>query len=466
MRTIGPYRLGERLGVGAMGEVHVVASAQRLAIKTLVTDDPDTVRAFSRETRAVAQLHHRGVVTIVDHGLDDGPRYLVMERADRTLADAWPEDWDGVTDLVLQLLEGLAHVHARGLVHRDLKASNVLAFDTVSGGIRWALTDFGLAQRVGGRDGTTWGTPTSMAPEQFEGRWVDFGPPTDLYALGCLVWRAVCGAGPFTGRDAGDLAAAHLTRALPPLAPRMAVPVDLEAWLATLLRKAPEARFACAADASWAFRGLARPSGSPGSPRPLATGEPTQTAQEAWSTFPGPSASTEPPRARPAASVEEALRVLPPVPLPRGIPGTSLIATRELPTVARWEERRWLWRELLAVCRTHRARVRALMGRPGHGRRHLARWVARRAEELGTAVGIGAAADLITLAHALLRSTGVPSDALAAWVWAELERSHLAPEPQRVLARGLGVDRGTPPTSSSRVGGAPRSTPSPRARTR
>ncbi len=157
---------------------------------------------------------------------------------------------------MLSLLDALAHAHARGVVHRDIKPGNVLL------GGSWhevKLTDFGLAHALHGpsmSEDDVIGTPSYMAPEQFRGQWRDYGPWTDLYSLGCLVYSLATGSPPF-GRVKGNAArAAHLVRPVPPLVPKHPLPAAFHPWVHQLLEKDTARRFACAADAAWALLGI------------------------------------------------------------------------------------------------------------------------------------------------------------------------------------------------------------------
>ena len=149
---------------------------------------------------------------------------------------------------------GLGSAHARGILHRDLKPDNVLfaGQNDVRGGLR--LVDFGLAFLDEGQDDAderkAAGTPRYMAPEQLLSHWRDFGPWTDLYALGCLAWQLCTGETPFQSmRDFRQLLRAHLHMAPPAFKPIFKVPKSFEVWLRTLLAKRRTDRFPFAADA-------------------------------------------------------------------------------------------------------------------------------------------------------------------------------------------------------------------------
>jgi serine/threonine protein kinase/tetratricopeptide (TPR) repeat protein len=304
---LGAFYLQDQIGQGGMGAVWRGVHLQRgqpVAVKVLSLErarEPRSLATFRREVRAVARLNHDAIVSVLDHGvitpaaayeargrLVAGSPFLVMELAEGTLASAYPAvTWDATYAVLARLLTALAHAHARGIVHRDLKPANVLW-------VRRApnyppdlkLTDFGLAHVItqddaGGRTRAA-GTPAYMAPEQFRGAMRDFGPWTDLYALGCLAYQLAAGRRPFDARTEAEHAQAHLHSIPLPLVPRFLVPDGYEDWVRRLLAKNPMARYRCAADALYALDKLVaglpasdlppRPSDEPG-PSPWETGE-------------------------------------------------------------------------------------------------------------------------------------------------------------------------------------------------
>ena len=261
-----------------MGVIHAAVHRDlgiQVAVK-IVTDGQETAQArsmFRDEVRAVAGLRHPHIVRVFDYGvlpdevsiegLLPGSPYLIMERAECTLAQRpRNETWPHVRGILLPLLDALAHAHARGLGHCDLKLSNVLV-----GGVRpgLKLADFGIAQALDdglrdvGIEARSAGTPTYMAPEQFGGRVRDFGPGTDLYALGVMAWMLVTGNGPYRSKDWMKLAYAHSQEPLPPLNANRGFPVELEDWLGWLLEKDERTRCARAADAAMALRSMREP---------------------------------------------------------------------------------------------------------------------------------------------------------------------------------------------------------------
>ncbi|MFT5686059.1 MAG: serine/threonine protein kinase, partial [Myxococcota bacterium] len=200
----GGFVLGELIGRGGTAEVWRAAHMGRpIAVKVLTTErarHPRYHQLFRNEVRATAGLSHPGVLTVLEHGemLPPDPRagcpWLAMELADGGSLHprCGRQDWATCKTQLLSLLSALAHAHARGIIHRDIKPTNALF---VGGVLK--LSDFGLAWSGSEEVNTIVGTPAYMAPEQFEGHWREFGPWTDLYALGCLAWQLVCGAPPF-----------------------------------------------------------------------------------------------------------------------------------------------------------------------------------------------------------------------------------------------------------------------------
>ncbi len=279
--ALGPFVLERPIGSGGMGEVWRAVHREEqvpVAIKVIGQHwarQPSYRRAFAREVRAVAGLLHPGVVAVFDQGIvgeaaarasghalaADSP-YLVMEYLPRGSLEGLlgALDWPLVQVLTRGILGALAHAHARGVVHCDLKPGNVLLSGITEVAIK--LTDFGVAHALvsieepgesGSEQPQSGGTPAYMAPEQLLGRWRDYGPWTDLYALGCMLWELCCGVPPFAAPDLIRLAGLHLHEPPGLFRPLFSVPPGLEGWLRGLLAKRPQARPGCAADAAWAF---------------------------------------------------------------------------------------------------------------------------------------------------------------------------------------------------------------------
>ena len=207
-RQLGQYTIIEEIGRGGSSRVYRGHDADQLrdvAIKVILNDAEDRigfVRRFEREVQAVAQLNHPNIVTVYDRGENDDLVYLVMQcvmggtlraRLGRSLPSAEAANY------VVQMAQALHHAHLRGIVHRDVKPSNMLIDGENPHHL--LLTDFGIAKLQGARGltktGTTIGTPEYMAPEQAEGKEID--ARADVYSLGCVLYEALSGRPPFTG---------------------------------------------------------------------------------------------------------------------------------------------------------------------------------------------------------------------------------------------------------------------------
>jgi serine/threonine protein kinase len=209
-RIAGRYELGEQLGEGGVGVVWRASDTllgRQVAIKEVelppaVRDKQRaTLRArVIREARAAARLSHPGAVTLFDVVQDGGQDYIVMELVegptlDQLVADQGPLEPRRAAVVGLRLLATLEAAHRAGIVHRDVKPSNVLVRKDGT----TKLTDFGTASLTGDPEltvtGVVVGSPAFMAPEQIKG--LEIGPPTDLWALGAVLYFAVEGEPPF-----------------------------------------------------------------------------------------------------------------------------------------------------------------------------------------------------------------------------------------------------------------------------
>jgi serine/threonine protein kinase len=206
----GRYRLRRLLGRGGMGAVWLamderlrrpVAIKQPVLERTATDGEHLAARARLRsEARLTARIEHPGTVRIYDLAEEAGESWIVMEALpgrtlEAALRDQGPGSVGQVTGLGLWLLEVLEATHRAGVVHRDVKPSNV----QLCGGERVVLTDFGIAATTqdgsGGGNGRVSGSPAYMAPEQVQGDTVE--PASDLFSLGATLYTAVEGRSPF-----------------------------------------------------------------------------------------------------------------------------------------------------------------------------------------------------------------------------------------------------------------------------
>ncbi len=254
-RRVGRYVALRELGRGAMGIVFHGWDPQlsrEVAIKIL---QPCGSGAFDiererlvREARSCGRLRHRGIVGVHDVGEHKQQPYVVMEfiEGSRTLEDVIEDrpEIDDALELIIEVSRAIAHAHERNVVHRDLKPANVL-IDSSGQAI---VTDFGLAQTIEKpsqltQDGTVLGTPEYMAPEQVEGYPDVVGPPTDVYALGAVLYQAFCGRTPFQASSLFEtLERIVETEAVPPRSLRPEISTELEGIILRCLSKDPSHR--------------------------------------------------------------------------------------------------------------------------------------------------------------------------------------------------------------------------------
>jgi hypothetical protein len=223
----GRFRVLERLGAGGMGVVYRALQLpleREVALKLVRADGGAEAKArFLREARVASRLRHPGIGTVHDCGrAPDGVLWLAMELVagrslKQVLAADGPLPLARAAAIATQLCDALAAAHAAGVVHRDVKPSNVMVLD----GDRVRLLDFGLARSFDGgdtfvtREGVTSGTPAYMAPEVVRGG--DASARSDLFALGMTLYEMLAGAHPFAAPTADAMLARILADTPPPL---------------------------------------------------------------------------------------------------------------------------------------------------------------------------------------------------------------------------------------------------------
>lgn len=256
MERIGRYRIERELGRGSMSIVYEAFDPhinRHLAVKVLrerYARDLKSRQRFLREARSAGGLSHANIVTVFDVGQHEGLPYLVMERLrgqslEEYLEDGGQLETREVLNIGIQLAGALQYAHDRGVIHRDVKPSNIY-FDPQSGLVK--LVDFGIAaitdaqRSSGGADGDNIvGTPRYMAPEQIQGHELD--GRADLYSLGVVLYRLLAGSAPFQAESMGSLIHQIVHRPPPTLEPQDDnTPVDLIDLVNRTLGKDPEAR--------------------------------------------------------------------------------------------------------------------------------------------------------------------------------------------------------------------------------
>jgi serine/threonine protein kinase/class 3 adenylate cyclase len=271
---LGRFRLVSKLGQGGMGEVYKgvdEADGSVVALKILrpdLVDRPSSLRRFHKEARLLGHVRNPFVTNLLEVNEDDGVHYIVLEfvagaSLDRVLADRGRLDERTALAVTADVARGLMDAHRLGIVHRDVKPSNVLIVDALPEAVtcdgsgvvegrapRVKLSDFGLARhaveaesQLLTQSGVIVGTPTYMAPEQCAGGEIDCR--ADVYSLGATLFHLVAGRPPFQASDWRGVIAKHLNDPPPLLAAlNPSVSEGLARVVERTLAKSPEARYA------------------------------------------------------------------------------------------------------------------------------------------------------------------------------------------------------------------------------
>lgn len=222
------YKIVGRLGAGAMA---VVYKAKQLSLNRMVaikvlpkrfTENPEYVERFYKEGQAAGKLNHPNIVQAIDVGEAGGYHYFVMEYVEgKTIADDLSAgkvfDEGEALEIIIQVARALAHAHARGLIHRDVKPKNIMI--SKDGAVK--LADMGLARETADIEaaqteaGKAYGTPYYISPEQVRGR-VDIDGRADIYGLGATFYHMVTGRVPFMADDSTEVMRKHLREPLIP----------------------------------------------------------------------------------------------------------------------------------------------------------------------------------------------------------------------------------------------------------
>jgi tRNA A-37 threonylcarbamoyl transferase component Bud32 len=356
--TLGNYRVVSRLGMGGMGAVYIgehTRLGRKAAIKVLLPElsrKQEMIDRFFNEARASTAIGHPGIVQTIDFGEHhDGSAFLVMElltgeALNERLDRLGRLNEDDAVRIARQCASALAAAHAAGIIHRDLKPANIfLATDPeMEAGERVKILDFGIAKLTDSgsagdlrtRTGSMMGTPAYMSPEQCRGAGL-VDHRSDIYSLGCVIFRMVCGRPPFVAEGAGDIIASHLREPAPsPRAFQPALSTALEAVVQRALAKSPDARFSSMAELATVLQSLRQGGAAqhasvyrrPDTPEPALA----HPAMPMSGSLAMPAAGYDQPR--PLAAGHPAPAVLPPgppqrtaFPTPRPSSGTAMATT-------------------------------------------------------------------------------------------------------------------------------------------
>src|SRR5579862_3360950 len=259
-KKIGRYEIIAELGHGAMGTVYRSkdpAMDRVVAVKTITSvllasdQGAETRERFFREARAAGALAHPGIVPVFDVGEHEGIPYLVMEFVTgKTLADTAKSgdrmNLDRVCEIGQKIAEALGYAHKHGVVHRDIKPTNILMTSREIYGIeRPKITDFGVAKLAEGQTtmtGQMLGTPAFMPPEQFTGAPVD--GRADIFSLGVILYWMATGDLPFPGETMTSVSYKVVqTEPVPPRKLNPAITAELEAIILKCLAQSPADRY-------------------------------------------------------------------------------------------------------------------------------------------------------------------------------------------------------------------------------
>ncbi|MEZ4220068.1 MAG: protein kinase [Polyangiaceae bacterium] len=392
------YEVKEVIGEGGMGIVYRCADmangGNEVALKRVIPPESklaaEYVMWFYKEARALAALNHPCIVHATDFGqLADGTPYLAMDlAAGVSLHDLSqvPNRFELIWSIVDQVLGALAQAHARGIIHGDLKPSNVLIEEMEGAPPEVHILDFGLAwlkqdphdERLDGSKALEFaphagaGTPGYMAPEQIQHEMHHVCGATDLYALGCILYKLLSGRSVFTG-DPKELLRLHAFEKIPELKLAIPAPSGVVAFVHRLLAKRPWDRWEFAAEARGVWAQW-RPS--------------ADTAADAW-VFPKVPRYDRPPTApsKVAKGSDKKLRL---GAAPQRSPG--LLSIRLSPLVGRDDVKRVLREVCDDVIEGHGAphRLVILVGPAGVGKSRIAEWLCEVVHEEGTMIPLRA----------------------------------------------------------------------------
>jgi serine/threonine protein kinase len=267
-REIGRYRIIEAIGAGSMGKVYLAEHPQikkMVAIKMLnpeLSEQPELVNRFFQEAKIVNEIKHEHLVDVIDFGrTPEGEFYIIMEYLEgallqKAIEDKGPFSKERIGHIGLQLCAALSAVHAKGVVHRDLKSENIFLISRSSNEDFVKILDFGVAKLGGGQkrpsvfdtaDGITVGTPLFMSPEQAMGEGID--PQSDVYSLGVVLYHMATKTYPFFDINPIVVGNMHINQPVPrPKTHNPSIDPKLEAIILHCLEKKKSSRYASTAE--------------------------------------------------------------------------------------------------------------------------------------------------------------------------------------------------------------------------
>jgi serine/threonine-protein kinase len=278
----GKYRLERELGRGGMGSVWLaqhLTLRSPVAIKLIdpsIASNPEALQRFLREAQAAASLRSPHVVQILDHGVDEGVPFIVMELLDGESLASRLERVKRLSPaetarIITEVARAIARAHEAGIVHRDLKPDNIYLVRNDEEEIAKVL-DFGVAKATthgmgavtgATRTGSVLGTPYYMSPEQAEGAKTVDGR-SDLWSLGVIAWECLLGNRPFESETLGGLLLAICARPLPTPSTMGPVPPGFDAWFARACSRDLSHRFGTAKELAQELRAVCGGAGMQG----------------------------------------------------------------------------------------------------------------------------------------------------------------------------------------------------------
>jgi len=277
-RTIGHYKLSERIGSGGMGEVYLatdIRAGRKAALKLLptrFTGDAERLKRFQQEARVLVGLNHPNILTVYEIGEDDSTHYIASELIEgETLRQRLMHgrmELSEAVDVAIQVASALVAAHGAGIVHRDIKPENIML--RPDGYLK--VLDFGIAKLaeqelpttmpkdealllVETNLGSVLGTVRYMSPEQARGGHID--KSTDIWSLGVVLYEMVTGHAPFSGDTPKEVMSSILEKEPPPLKRSVAhAPAELQQIIGKALRKDPAQRYRSAHELLHALKEL------------------------------------------------------------------------------------------------------------------------------------------------------------------------------------------------------------------